>query len=165
MAGEYDPDEFDDEYREAVVAVVEGKLDKGESSKVPEEPGTSSVDSGQVLDLMAALQRSVDAAKGKARAGRRRPDDAAAKPAKKAAAKWPSREQEAPQRRPRRRRRPPRRARREEKSASMHEQERYQEDGRQEAQRLTAGERARRCPTSCLDCSSTARSTRRWPPR
>jgi len=85
MAGEYDPDEFDDEYREAVVAVVEGKLDKGESSKV-EEPGTSSVDSGQVLDLMAALQRSVDAAKGKpaesAAAG-----DAAAKPAKKAAAK------------------------------------------------------------------------------
>jgi DNA end-binding protein Ku len=85
MAGEYDPDEFDDEYRDAVAAVVEGKLDKGESTRI-EEPGTSAVDSGQVLDLMAALQRSVDAAKGKTTA------DAAADdaPAKAPAAKKPA---------------------------------------------------------------------------
>ncbi|WP_426563645.1 Ku protein [Angustibacter sp. McL0619] len=86
MAGEYDPDEFDDEYRDAVAAIVEGKLDKGESSKVPDEPGTSSVDSGQVLDLMAALQRSVDAAKGKPEPAAAA-DEPAAKTTKKAAAK------------------------------------------------------------------------------
>lgn len=65
MAGDYDPDEFGDEYRDAVAALVEAKLDKGESAKLPAEGTSSAGDRGQVLDLMAALQRSVDAAKGR----------------------------------------------------------------------------------------------------
>ncbi len=65
MAGDYDPDEFDDEYRDAVAALVEAKLENGESAKLPAEGTSSAGDRGQVLDLMAALQRSVDAAKGR----------------------------------------------------------------------------------------------------
>jgi DNA end-binding protein Ku len=65
MTGEYDPDEFGDEYRDAVEALVEAKLERGESAKIEVEGTSPAADRGQVLDLMAALQRSVDAAKGK----------------------------------------------------------------------------------------------------
>lgn len=65
MTGDYDPDEFNDEYRDAVEALVEAKLERGESAKLPTEGVAQAADRGQVLDLMAALQRSVDAARGK----------------------------------------------------------------------------------------------------
>jgi DNA end-binding protein Ku len=66
MTGDYDPDEFGDDYRDAVEALVEAKLERGESATLEAEPSTSAYgDRGQVLDLMAALQRSVDAAKGR----------------------------------------------------------------------------------------------------
>jgi DNA end-binding protein Ku len=65
MTGDYDPDEFNDDYRDAVEALVEAKLERGESAKLPAEGVSQAADRGQVLDLMAALQRSVDAAKGK----------------------------------------------------------------------------------------------------
>lgn len=66
MTGDYTPQEFGDEYRDAVQALVEAKLERGDSATIPAAEGTSSVgDRGQVLDLMAALQRSVDAAKGR----------------------------------------------------------------------------------------------------
>lgn len=59
LAGDYDPSEYEDDYAEAVQALVRTKLDGGEVTKVPEplEP------SGEVVDLLAALQRSVAAAK------------------------------------------------------------------------------------------------------
>ncbi len=90
MTGDYDPDEFDDEYRDAVEALVEAKLERGESAKLPAEGTSPAADRGQVLDLMAALQRSVDAAKGKrgataAEATEEKAEQAA--PAKKATAK------------------------------------------------------------------------------
>jgi DNA end-binding protein Ku len=90
MTGDYDPDEFDDEYRDAVEALVEAKLERGESAKLPAEGTSPAADRGQVLDLMAALQRSVDAAKGKrgataAEATEEKAGQAA--PAKKATAK------------------------------------------------------------------------------
>ena len=59
LAGDYDTSEFEDDYAKAVEALVAAKLEGGEV-KAPEEPKRST---GEVVDLLAALQRSVDAAK------------------------------------------------------------------------------------------------------
>jgi DNA end-binding protein Ku len=78
MTGDYDAEEFDDDYRDAVVALLEAKVSGGDVSDLPAVRETAS--GGEVVDLLAALQRSVDAA----RSGRGEP--AASKPAAKAAA-------------------------------------------------------------------------------
>jgi DNA end-binding protein Ku len=59
LAGDYEPDEFEDDYVEAVEALVSSKVEGGEVSAParPEEEAT------EVVDLLAALQRSVDKAK------------------------------------------------------------------------------------------------------
>jgi DNA end-binding protein Ku len=59
LAGDYDASEYDDDYAKAVEALVQAKLEGGEV-KAPEAPRKST---GEVVDLLAALQRSVDAAK------------------------------------------------------------------------------------------------------
>ena len=59
LAGDFDADEFDDDYREAVEALVTAKIEGGEVKRAPEARKSS----GEVVDLLAALQRSVDAAK------------------------------------------------------------------------------------------------------
>ena len=59
LAGDYDADEFEDDYASAVEALVQAKLEGGEvKHAAPEEP-----EKGEVVDLLAALQRSVEAAK------------------------------------------------------------------------------------------------------
>ena len=92
LAGDFDPAEFEDDYAEAVEALVKAKVEGGEVKRTP----TSTKSSGEVVDLLAALQRSVDAAKtARGEAPSDTADDAdadeaeAAKkaPAKKAAAK------------------------------------------------------------------------------
>lgn len=79
LAGDFDASEFEDDYAGAVEALVKAKVEGGEVQRTP----TSTKSSGEVVDLLAALQRSVDAAKS-AR-GESSADDA--KPAKKAPAK------------------------------------------------------------------------------
>jgi DNA end-binding protein Ku len=59
LAGDYDPDEFEDDYAEAVQAMVQAKLEGGEVKRTKEPPPSA----GEVVDLLAALQRSVAAAK------------------------------------------------------------------------------------------------------
>jgi len=59
LAGDYDADDYEDDYQKAVEALVQAKLEGGEV-KAPDEPKKST---GEVVDLLAALQRSVDAAK------------------------------------------------------------------------------------------------------
>jgi len=59
LAGDYDADEFEDDYQQALEALVEAKLEGGEVKAAPEEKK----ETGEVVDLLAALQRSVDAAK------------------------------------------------------------------------------------------------------
>ncbi|MBO0842334.1 MAG: Ku protein, partial [Nocardioides sp.] len=59
LAGDFDPDEFSDDYAAAVDELVTAKIEGGEVSRTP----TSTKSSGEVVDLLAALQRSVDAAK------------------------------------------------------------------------------------------------------
>jgi DNA end-binding protein Ku len=88
LAGDYDPDEFEDDYAKAVEALVAAKLEGGEV-KAPAEPQKPS---GEVVDLLAALQRSVDAAKSSrgetvAESASEAEDEAEDKPAKKPAAK------------------------------------------------------------------------------
>jgi DNA end-binding protein Ku len=60
LAGDYDPGDYEDDYERAVEAVVRAKLEGGEVQDVagPAEDGT-----GEVVDLLAALQRSVERAK------------------------------------------------------------------------------------------------------
>ncbi|GAB3677773.1 non-homologous end joining protein Ku [Angustibacter aerolatus] len=62
MTGDYDPGEFGDDYRDAVEALLEAKLSGGDVTDVPGERKPEG--GGEVVDLMAALQRSVEAAKG-----------------------------------------------------------------------------------------------------
>jgi DNA end-binding protein Ku len=61
LAGDFDPSQYTDGYREALQAVIDAKV-AGREVVSPSEPESSG---GDVLDLMAALRASVDAAKGK----------------------------------------------------------------------------------------------------
>lgn len=83
LSGDFDAAEFQDDYAEAVQSVVKAKIEGGEVQRTE----TSTKTGGEVVDLLAALQRSVEAAKSS-----RGEDDAAEKkaPAKKAAAKKPA---------------------------------------------------------------------------
>jgi DNA end-binding protein Ku len=59
LAGDFEPDEFEDDYAEAVQTVVQAKIEGGEVKRTP----TSTKSSGEVVDLLAALQKSVEDAK------------------------------------------------------------------------------------------------------
>ncbi len=59
LAGDFDASEFEDDYAGAVETLVKTKIEGGEIKRTP----TSTKTSGEVVDLLAALQRSVDAAK------------------------------------------------------------------------------------------------------
>jgi len=77
LAGDYVPDDYEDDYQSAVESVVRAKIDGAELVKAPAAQDST----GEVVDLLAALQRSVERAK----AARGEPADEA--PAKKSAAK------------------------------------------------------------------------------
>jgi DNA end-binding protein Ku len=88
MTAEFDPSKYRDEYRDALMQVIESKIE-GHEVKAPEP----AEETGKLVDLMAALEASVNAAKA-ARAGdkpvsvadakKAREDKAAAKPAARA---------------------------------------------------------------------------------
>jgi DNA end-binding protein Ku len=82
LAGDFEPDEYEDDYRQAVEGLVKTKIEGGEVKAPPKERKTG----GEVVDLLAALQRSVEAAK----TARREDTGAAAEdeePARKGTAK------------------------------------------------------------------------------
>jgi len=79
LAGDFDPSEFSDDYAGAVEALVTAKIEGGEVKRTE----TAAKTSGEVVDLLAALQRSVEAAK----TARGEEPETEKKPAKKAAAK------------------------------------------------------------------------------
>lgn len=88
LSGDFDPTEFTDQYREALESLIEAKVEGRDLVPAPE---TEVAGGGKVVDLVAALQASIDAAK-KGRTGGTSSDDSvserpAAKkaPAKKAA--------------------------------------------------------------------------------
>ncbi|MEO7421722.1 MAG: Ku protein [Ornithinibacter sp.] len=59
LAGDYEPDEYDDDYAIAVKELVRAKVEGGEVRVAAAEPE----ESGEVVDLLAALARSVERAK------------------------------------------------------------------------------------------------------
>jgi DNA end-binding protein Ku len=81
MSGDFDPEQYKDDYREALQQVIDAKV---EGREVVEQP-VEEEETGSVVDLMAALRASVDAAK-KSR-GESSSSTAKKTPAKKTAAK------------------------------------------------------------------------------
>ncbi len=61
MAGDFTPEEHVDDYKEAVEALVAAKIEGGDTTTAPS--AEDDTDTGEVVDLLAALQRSVDRAK------------------------------------------------------------------------------------------------------
>jgi len=84
MAGDFEPEQYHDDYREALQQVIDAKIEGREVV----ETAPAAPDTGQVVDLMAALRASVEAAKrsrGEAAPAKKAPAKKA--PAKKVAAK------------------------------------------------------------------------------
>jgi DNA end-binding protein Ku len=79
LSGDFEPEEFADEYRGALEQVIEAKVAGREMVAPAEEPEST----GQVVDLMDALRRSV--AEAKARRGESAGEKAEKSPATKAA--------------------------------------------------------------------------------
>jgi DNA end-binding protein Ku len=88
LAGDFEPEEFEDDYAAAVESVVKAKVEGGEVRRTP----TSTKTGGEVVDLLAALQRSVEAAKT---ARGEEPAEEKKAPAKKAAKKAPAKKKPA----------------------------------------------------------------------
>jgi DNA end-binding protein Ku len=89
LSGDFDPTDYTDQYREALDSLIDAKIEGRDLVPAPDTTETGV--SGKVVDLVAALQASIDAAKrgregGAAAAGER----AAGKPATRAATKAPA---------------------------------------------------------------------------
>jgi len=82
LAGDYEPDEYEDDYALAVKELVRAKVEGGEVQVAAAEPE----ESGEVVDLLAALARSVERAKA-SRGEAPEPDDAKGAGSKKGATK------------------------------------------------------------------------------
>lgn len=87
MGADFDPSSFHDEYRDAVVELIESKKEHGDARPAPVE--AKKEDEGDSMtDLLSALQASVEAAKGKAGAKTPEPEpEPEKKPARKPAAR------------------------------------------------------------------------------
>ena len=80
MTGEFDPEQYHDEYREALMQVIESKVEGRETVVAPEAP-----ESTKLVDLMAALQASVKAATTARDAKAEKPESVAEAKARRAA--------------------------------------------------------------------------------
>ena len=82
MTGAFDPSQYKDEYRAALQQIIDAKVDGKETVEIeaPEE-------SGKLIDLMAALEASVNAAKAAREESPEKPVSVAEAREKKAAAK------------------------------------------------------------------------------
>jgi DNA end-binding protein Ku len=65
LTGDFEPEQYTDEYRHALEELIEAKVTGGQV----ETPGAPAATEGNVVDLMAALRASVDAAKARRAAG------------------------------------------------------------------------------------------------
>ncbi len=85
MAADFEPDQFTDDYQLQLRQLIEAKLEKGESLDTEETFGVPAAEagSGEVIDLMEALKRSLE----KKRGGGAAPGDDSAKPAAKSSAR------------------------------------------------------------------------------
>lgn len=83
LSGDFDPSEFSDDYRHALEEVIDAKVAGKEIVHAPDEPEST----GQVVDLMEALRRSVSEAKARRGGETGTSTTSEAKPAAKAAKK------------------------------------------------------------------------------
>lgn len=63
LAADFEPGGFTDEYREALLAVIDGKVAAGQSTAPVDASGGIASDGAAVLDLMQALRESVERSK------------------------------------------------------------------------------------------------------
>jgi DNA end-binding protein Ku len=66
--GDFDPTKYADEYQEELRALIDAKLEQGETIDTDAtfgESGEKPAEGGEVLDLMEALRRSVDSSRAK----------------------------------------------------------------------------------------------------
>lgn len=66
LAADFEPDKYTDGYREAVEQLIEAKLEGGDVTDVPAAKADAGAGGAEVVDLLTALQNSVE----RARAGR-----------------------------------------------------------------------------------------------
>ena len=86
MTGEFDPSQYKDEYRQALETIIEAKVEGRETVEIEEPEET-----GKLVDLMAALEASVSAAKAARAAGGSEPVSVAqAREARAAKARKPA---------------------------------------------------------------------------
>ncbi|MGW4843517.1 non-homologous end joining protein Ku [Nocardia brasiliensis] len=87
MSDDFDPDQFTDEYQIELKRLLDEAIASG-TGKVPEQPESAPADmDAEVVDLVAALQRSLEASGRRSTAQDNGKDAPAKKTAKKAAAK------------------------------------------------------------------------------
>ncbi|GAA2083318.1 Ku protein [Aeromicrobium tamlense] len=79
LAGDFDASQFTDDYQEQLKTLIEAKRKAGEGIETEATFGEQEEEGGEVVDLMEALRRSVEARKGDAKSD--------GKPKKKAAKK------------------------------------------------------------------------------
>lgn len=89
MAADFEPDQFTDDYQLQLRQLIEAKLEKGESLDTEETFGVPAAEagSGEVIDLMEALKRSLEKKRGGGAASADEPAKPAAKSAATSAAK------------------------------------------------------------------------------
>ncbi|WP_456845048.1 non-homologous end joining protein Ku [Cellulomonas sp. P5_C6] len=64
LAADFDPSQYEDRYAGALEQLIEAKVSSGSTRAVPVPPGEEAgADGGDVVDLLAALQRSVEKAR------------------------------------------------------------------------------------------------------
>ena len=83
MAADFEPEQFTDDYQLQLRQLIEAKLEKGESLDTEETFGVPAAEagSGEVIDLMEALKRSLEKKRGGGAASADEPAKPAAKPA------------------------------------------------------------------------------------
>jgi len=88
MAADFEPDQFTDDYQLQLRQLIEAKLEKGESLDTEETFGVPAAEagSGEVIDLMEALKRSLEKKRGGGAASADEPAKPASKPAARSAA-------------------------------------------------------------------------------
>jgi DNA end-binding protein Ku len=103
LAADFEPEKYTDHYREAVEQLIEAKLAGGDVTDVPAAKAEAGAGGAEVVDLLTALQNSVE----RARAGRGDATDEKPAPRKRSSARKSDKEEpveaEEPKRRTRQR--------------------------------------------------------------
>jgi len=79
MSGEWHPEQYKDEYRDAVMKLIDEKVEHG--GELPGKPAPARKPTS-VIDLVAVLQKSLDQTQGARKKAEKEPAKPAAKPAK-----------------------------------------------------------------------------------